>query len=157
MKTERIIKEAFAVIGKEGSTMEGPDVVAKLWQDANTHFAQVQPLAKVDDQGQLAGIWGVMSDLSRRFLPWEDGFTKGLYLAGVECRDDAVPPEGWVRWRVPGYEYLRVACEDGDTFTRGLDCLAENGWQLAGAVHDFTCPQTGQNFMLFPIRKLAED
>lgn len=157
MKAERIIKESFAVIGKEGSTMEGPDVVAKLWQDANVHFAQVQPLAKVDDQGQLAGIWGVMSDLSRRFQPWEDGFTKGLYLAGVECRDDAIPPEGWVRWQVPGYEYLRIACEGGDTFARGLICLAENGWQLAGAVHDFTCPQTGGNFMLFPIRKLAED
>lgn len=25
----------------------------------------------------------------------EDGFTKGLYLAGVECIDTADPPEGW--------------------------------------------------------------
>ena len=30
----------------------------------------------------------------------------------------------------------------------------ENDIPLAGAVHDFTCPQTGKKYMYFPIRKL---
>lgn len=36
-----------------------------------------------------------MSDFSRSFHPWED-FSKGLYLAGVECSDDAEAPDGWI-------------------------------------------------------------
>ncbi len=39
--------------------------------------------------GGMAGIWGAMSDFSRTFRPWEEGFSKGLYLAGVECEDEA--------------------------------------------------------------------
>lgn len=61
---------------------------------------------KKDGTGNLAGIWGVMSDFSRSFQPWEDHFSKGLYLAGVECADDAQAPEGWTKWKAPGYEYL---------------------------------------------------
>ena len=44
-----------------------------------------------------------MSDLSRSFLPWEDGFTRGLYLAGVQVPPEALPPEGWVKWTLPAF------------------------------------------------------
>ena len=154
MKIEKFVKESFTVIGREGSTLDGPGFIQRLWADANAHFGEVQPLAKKDETGNPAGIWGAMSDLSRSFRPWEDGFTRGLYLAGVECEDDAEAPEGWSKWIIPGYEYLRVQCESENTFSEVLDYLHENQIPLAGAVHDFTCPVSGKNYMLFPIRKI---
>ena len=111
-------------------------------------------LAKQKPEGGLAGIWGEMSDFSRSFMPWENGFAEGLYLAGVECVDGATAPSGWTRWMIPGYEYVRVENEGPDTFVEALDWIKQNGLSLAGAVHDFTCPETGRGYMLFPIRKL---
>lgn len=154
MNMEKCMKEAFAVIGKEGSTNDGPGFVQSLWTDANAHFAEVAHLAKKDENSNLVGIWGAMTDFSRSFLPWEDGFSRGLYLAGVECVDDAQAPEGWVKWNVPGFEYLRVECDHDGVFPEMIDYLRENGISLAGAVHDFTCPQTGKNYMYFPIGRI---
>lgn len=151
---ERIIKPAFAVIGMEGSTGDGPGFIQTLWEKANSRFGEVAPLAKTNPDGSLQGIWGAMSDMSRRFLPWEDGFTRGLYLAGVEVVDDAQPPEDWTRWDIPGYEYIQVENNAPDVFPRTLHAIAEQGLSLAGAVHDFTDPATGKGYMLFPIRKL---
>jgi len=95
-----------------------------------------------------------MTDFSRSFQPWEDGFSKGLYLAGVECLDDAQPPEGWTKWTVPGFEYLRAVCDHDGIFPEMIDYLRDHGITLAGAVHDFTCPHTGTSYMYFPVRKL---
>ena len=151
---ERIVKPAFTVIGMEGATTDGPGFIAALWEKANARFGEVAHLAKSNEDGSLAGIWGAMTDLSRSFLPWEDGFTKGLYLAGVEVRDDAQPPEGWTRWDIPGFEYVRVENDAPDVFPRTLEKLAEQDPTLVGAVHDFTDPATGKGYMCFPIRKL---
>lgn len=149
---ERIIKPAFTVIGKEGSTRDGEGFIQRLWAAANGHFGEIAHLAKMEN-GKLAGVWGAMSDFSRSFQPWEDGFTQGLYLAGAECVDGAEPPAGWVKWVIPGYEYIRV--ESGPAaFPDTLAYLAQSGLELAGAVHDFTDPATGQGYMCFPIRKL---
>ena len=103
MNIKTLKKESFTVIGKEGSTADGPGFIERLWQEAHAHFEEIAHLAKKDMDGNLAGIWGAMSDYSRSFMPWEH-FSKGLYLAGVECRDDAVAPEGWVKWVIRGYE-----------------------------------------------------
>ena len=62
MKIEKLIKETFVVIGKEGSTMDGQGFIQKLGSYANSHFSEVQPLAKKDENGNLVGIWGAMSD-----------------------------------------------------------------------------------------------
>ena len=152
MKINKCIKEAFVVIGKEGSTMDGDGFIQQLWSDANSHFSEVQPLAKKDENGNLAGIWGAMSDCSHSYKPWEDNFSKGLYLAGVECVEDAGAPEGWTKWTIPGYEYLYTEVENGNTFSDMLDYMNANSITLAGAVHDFTCPSSGRNYMFFPIR-----
>ena len=151
---ERIIKPAFAVIGMEGSTEDGPGFIQALWEKANSRFGEVAHLAKTNPDGSLCGVWGAMSDMSRSFRPWEDDFTRGLYLAGVEVVDNAQPPEGWVRWDIPGYEYIRVENNTPDIFPRTLQALAEQGLSLAGAVHDFTDPATSKAYMLFPIRAL---
>lgn len=153
MQYERCKKESFAVIGKEGSTLEGDGFIQKLWNDANSHFEEVQPLARKDEDGNVVGIWGAMSDFSRSFHPWED-FCKGLYLAGVECDDDAEAPEGWTKWTIPGYEYIYVEQEGEDTFFNTLKYLENNGFSLVGAVHDYACPGTGKNYMFFPIGKI---
>ena len=152
MKIEKRIKEAFVVIGKEGSSLEGQDFIQKLWEDANSHFNEVQHLAKKDENGNLVGIWGAMSDLSHSFKPWENNFSKGLYLAGIECGDNAEAPKDWTKWTIPGYEYICVETENENTFSNVLNYMSENNLTLVGAVHDFTCPETGKNYMFFPIR-----
>ncbi|MCI8420219.1 MAG: GyrI-like domain-containing protein [Oscillospiraceae bacterium] len=153
MKIEKCIKESFVVIGKEGSTSDGDGFIQRLWADANSRFEEVRHLAKKDANGSPVGIWGAMSDFSHSFNPWED-FSRGLYLAGVECYDSAEAPSGWTRWTVPGYEYICVEYENEDTFPRAISYLKENAIPLVGAAQDFTFPQTGKNYMLFPIRTL---
>ncbi len=153
MNIERISKPAFAVIGKEGSTEDGAGFVQRLWQEANAHFGEIAHLAKRDDRGNLAGLWGAMTDMSRSFRPWDD-FSRGLYLAGAEVRDDAEPPEGWVKWVVPALESLRVEHEDENTFNAMLDYLKAQNTPLAAAVQEYTCPLTGKEYILFPVRRL---
>ena len=151
MNIEKRIKSSFSVIGKEGATSDGPGFIQKLWEEANVHFGQVQHLAKKDEKGNPVGFWGAMSDCSRSFKPWEDNFSKGLYLAGVECADDADAPEGWTKWTIPGYAYLCAEVESESTFAHVLDYMGANNMVLAGAVHDFSCPLSGKNYMFFPI------
>lgn len=149
----KVIKEKFVVIGKEGSTLDGEGFIQKLWNDANRNFSEVAHLAKKDANGGIVGIWGAMSDNSRSFKPWEDGFRKGLYLAGVECDDSAEAPDGWTKWTIPGYEYIVVENHEG-VFEEIIGQMNEEGISLAGAVHDYTDPATGKGYLYFPIRKV---
>lgn len=153
MNIEKCTKEAFTVIGKEGSTNDGEGFIERLWEDANSRFGEIAHLVKADENGVPIGVWGAMSDFSRSFKPWED-FSEGLYLAGAECVDGAEAPEGWVKWTIPAFEYLYAECESDDTFDEMLQYLEDNGITLAGAVHDFTCPQTGKSYMYFPVKRL---
>lgn len=123
MEDNRCVKKSFVVIGKEGSTEDGEGFIARLWEDANSHFPEVSHLAKKDVEGNLAGIWGAMSDLTRSFLPWEEDFSKGLYLAGVECEDEAQTPDGWTKWVVPGYEYIYVENKGDGVFQKVIEYL----------------------------------
>ena len=70
MKIERCIKESFVVIGKEGATTDGAGFIQKLWDEANSHFGEIQHLAKKDQDGNINGIWGSMTDFTQSFLPW---------------------------------------------------------------------------------------
>ena len=152
MGAERIVKREFTVIGIEGSTRDGDGFIGRLWDEANARFAEIMNLCKRDASGNFAGFWGAMSDFSRSFRPWED-FSQGLYLAGAECVDGAEAPEGWTKWVVPGFEYLRFQ-QDEYTFAQAIDSVKENGFSLAGAVHDFNDPSTGKGYICIPIRKL---
>ena len=64
MKVNRCIKESFIVIGKEGSTLDGEDFIQKLWHHANSHFEEIQHLAKKDEDGNIHGNMGAMTDFS---------------------------------------------------------------------------------------------
>jgi len=153
MSTLRFTKAPFTVIGKLGSTEDGDGFVARLWEDANGHFNEVASLAKKDAEGRIVGVWGAMSDFSLAFAPWED-FCHGLYLAGVECTDDAEAPEGWTRWRVPGFEFFGVENDGKTSFSDALGLLLEQGLSLAAAAQDFSDPVTGKSFFLFPIHRV---
>lgn len=154
MEISRCVKESFTVIGKEGSTGDGEGFIMRLWEDANSHFGEVADLAKKDEKGNVAGVWGAMSDDSRSFLPWEDNFSRGLYLAGVECEAGAEAPESWTKWVIPGFEYVYAAKMSEDTFSEVLEYLKEKGLELAGAVQEFNCPETRKEYLFFPIRRL---
>lgn len=157
MNIERCIKESFSVIGKEGSTKDGNGFIEKLWGNANSNFTQVQPLAKKDRKGNILGVWGLMSDFSRTFKPWEENFTRGLYLAGVEVVDTAEVPDTWVKWTVPSFEYLYIKVDSTyeEAFSYVLNYMDNNNINLVGAVFDYNCPEeNGQLYLFFPIRKI---
>lgn len=157
MEIKKCIKESFSVIGKEGSTKDGSDFVGRLWEDANNHFSEIKALAKKDENGSILGIWGLMSDFSRSLMPWEENFTKGLYLAGVEVMNNIEAPENWVKWTVPTFEYLyvRVDKEYDNSFSYVLNYMKTNDIKLEGAVFDYNCPEeNGQLYLFFPIRRL---
>lgn len=152
MGVSRVVKPSFTVIGIEGSTKDGSDFIEKLWNKATSHFAEIMDLCKRDENGDFIGFWGVMSDFSRSFKPWED-FSQGLYLAGAECGDKTEAPSGWTKWVVPSFEYLCFACEEFE-FEQAINYVKDNRLPLAGAVHDFIDPCTGKGYMYIPIKKL---
>lgn len=154
MEVNKCIKETFSVIGKEGSTKDGDGFIQRLWDDANSHFDEVASLAKKDEEGKILGIWGAMSDFSRSYDPWEENFTRGLYLAGVEVEDESIPPKGWVKWTIPSYEHIFTVVENQSTFSEVLNYMQANNINLVGAVHEYNCPEDGHVYLFFPIKKL---
>ena len=153
----RCTMPAFSVIGKKGSSNEGEEFVSKLWEDANSHFCEVESLALKDEKGSILGVWGLMSDFSMSFLPWEDNFTKGYYLAGVQVDNDSVAPEGWEKWMAPAFEYLYVKVEGSYQETLGYvrGYMKEQQLSLVGAIFDYNCPEeAGQLYLFFPIKRL---
>ncbi len=157
MKLEKIKKESFTVVGKEGSTLDGDAFILQLWNDFSDHFEEVRHLAKRDDEGKVLGYWGLMNDFSHSFKPWEKNFTYGCYLVGVECDDDVIVPEGWTKWVVPGYEYLRILTDREDALLKVLNYLTFSEIELVGAIHDFTCPKTGKDYMYVPVKMLNNE
>ena len=87
------------------------------------------------------------------FKPWENGFSKGLYLAGVECIDNAEASDGWTKWIIPSYEYI-VAENHKGAFEETIRQMNEHGISLVGAVHDYTEPTTEKDYLYFPIREV---
>lgn len=148
---------AVSIIGMEGEARPGHNPAPARWEAANTRFGEAETLALRDESGAPVGFWGAMSDLSRQFLPWTDGFSRGLYLAGVQVPPEALPPEGWVKWTLPAFACLRVKAE-GDyaaAFQTGLEELARRGLSLAGAVQECQRPaEGGQMYLFFPFKRL---
>ena len=149
------MREGIFLCNRERRFYKGRRGIYRLWEEANACFGEVAHLARKDENGNIAGIWGAMSDFSRSFKPWGNRFTEGLYLAGIEAADGAEAPRGWVKWIIPGYEYVYVKCTEDNLFEKMLKYLEEQGLTLAGAVHDFNCPaENGQGYMFFPVRRL---
>ena len=52
MTIQKCTLPSFSVIGKAGSTEDGPGFVQRLWQEANAHYAEVSHFAKTDESGK---------------------------------------------------------------------------------------------------------
>ncbi|MWC27608.1 GyrI-like domain-containing protein [Paenibacillus sp. MMS18-CY102] len=157
---EIIEKQQFSVIGKlgEGLAAEAAMWISPLWQEANHNFNEISNLAKLDEQGNLVGIWGAMSDVDEKFERWKE---EGKYLAGCEVNDDAMAPTGWTKWVIPAYKYCVVKCTQAsyqDTFHHMItDYLPQHHYKIVGAVHEFFNPKDNNNsdlYLYFPIEKI---
>ena len=155
MKYEIIDLPRITIIGKEGFCTKEKNVVQDLWQQANLHFGEVADIGMKNADGSYVGFWGAMSDETMSFMPWTDGFSRGLYLAGIEVYEDTEVPVGWTKWIMPARKYLVTEVDTNsyaETFRSVIDDLIpELGMKLAGAVCDFTEPATGQNKLFFPV------
>ena len=153
---EMIDLPKIAIIGKEGLCTKEKNVVRDLWRQANSSFSEIADLGMKNADGSYVGFWGAMSDETISFMPWKDGFSRGLYLAGIEVYEDMPAPDGWVKWVLPARKYLvtEVTPESyGEIFRNVINNLIpELGMKLAGAVCDFTEPATGQNKLFFPVK-----
>lgn len=69
MEIKRCIEDAFSVIGKEDSTDGGEWFIQRFWNEANSHFAKIEHLAKRDEAGNIGEIWRGISDFSHSFRP----------------------------------------------------------------------------------------
>jgi len=157
MDIELVKKKAFSVIGKEGSTREGPGFVKRLREEAEASFREIIPVAKKKRNGNYAGFWGAMSDFSRSLKPWEKRFSEGLYLYGAEADIASKPPHGWTKWIIPSREYLRVEVTF-DNYHEVFNSMVYfqiqfDGYDFVGAACDFDDPETKKSYIYFPVRK----
>src|SRR5574344_194007 len=137
MDYEKITLSSFCVLGHETSSADGEGFVKKAWQLSHDDFAVVAPLAKKENDGTIKGFWGLMSDFSRSFKPWENDFKEGLYLAGVEVDSDVSVPPGWTKWIAPARTYIVVKV-DPKNYESSFKYmvyfrLAYEGYKLVGA------------------------
>lgn len=151
-------RDSFSVIGKlgEGLAAEGGKWIPVLWEKANHSFDEIRDLAKKDNEGNLVGLWGAMSDISESFERWTD---QGKYLAGCEVVHNCNAPAGWVRWVIPAYKYAIIQC-NLDTYDEKFrfmitEYLPSNNYSIVGAVHEFYKPgETDEGLWLyFPIER----
>jgi len=156
---ELVEKQQFSVIGKvgEGLSSESSNWIPPLWKEANSHFVEINDLAKIDAEGNIVGVWGAMSGVIGNFERWKEG---GKYLAGCEVADDAIPPDGWTKWTIPAFKYVVSKCTQEsyqDTLNNILsDYLPKNNYQVVGAIQEFYNPKDkdGELYLYIPIEKI---
>jgi len=139
MDFEKVKKESFAVIGKEGP-VSGNDYEEELWDMVRDGFMEVWPLNKGGAQ-QSTNMWSLHS---------ADG---KLFLAGIEVEDDSVAPEGWTKWVVPAYEYIQVKNQIGAEES-AKTWLSGNNLELVGPVLRVSNLMDMTDTLCFPVKKI---
>ena len=147
----KVIKKAFVVIGKEGSTLDGAGFIQKLWDDANGHFSEVAHLRRKIQTEILWEYGGPCPMVLTHLMPGKMSLAKAC-IWREECVIMVIPA-GWTKWIIPGYEYIVVENHNG-AFEDTIKQMNEEGMSLVGAVHDYTDPATGKGYMYFPIREI---
>lgn len=156
MNIEIIIKEAFAVIGKEAFTWDGDGLLPVLWGNMHKNEAEIMDLVKKGEDGKPVNTWGVMSSKYRDFATWEDNLSVGLFLAGYEVEMDAAAPAGWTKWIVPGFAYAKMKVEGENFFYNALEFLKSKDMSPVAACHFYTDLATGDDYFCFPFKKLDD-
>jgi predicted transcriptional regulator YdeE len=152
-------RRAFTVIGRQGQgpTRFSQTWIRPLWRDLDRELDAVVHLARRGVNGEVLGMWGLMSDQTRYLAPWGD---EGRYLAGIEANPGTSPPKGWALWSVPEQVYLVAACLRGEyqeTYERVMRDLYRNEkYRLAGAAFEYYPAGMGDRLELFVPVALAE-
>ena len=99
----RVKKEAFAVIGKEGSTAEGEGFIQKLWQEAQRPFRGDRPPGEA---GPGRGAGGHLGGPSTDFFPLPSGPGRTAFARACTWRGWSAPTRrrraaGWTKWTIP--------------------------------------------------------
>lgn len=151
-----IEKDKIYLIGKQGSTNDGPGFISKLWEELNNDFLKIKNIIKVGADNFIVGIWGAMSSIDMSFEPWEVNYSKGLYLASYEVSPNAVAPLGFTRWVIPAKKYAYVKVEDNyeEVFRYVIGTfLSEYNLELDGAVQEYYSHKEGmQLYLYFPVK-----
>ncbi len=159
MEVKVVTKRSFTVFGQEGrgEANHSDKWIPPLWQKMRENLGEIVGFAKKDASGQLAGFWGAMSDIGRRFAPWNH---EGLYLAGCEVADGLPVPQGWTKWVIPAYRYAVTKCTK-ETYGEAFGYMRKvymprNNYSLVGAIHEYYSPRDsdGTLYLFFPIEKL---
>lgn len=159
MEIEIVDKDKVYVVGKkgEGASDSNSSWIQDLWDDANNNFNEIKDIVKTDSNGNIAGFWGVMTDIDEMFLPWN---WQGKYMAGCEVEKDTIVPKGWSKITIPAFKYVSVKCKK-DEYQKVFeyitnDYLPKHKYNLVGAMQEFY--DTKDNYdtihLLFPIEFL---
>lgn len=154
MKIQRLRKDTFTVIGKQGTTADGEDFVNALWKKANEGADEIASLIKRDGKGIPVGFWGLRSSLETPFAEWKDG--EGLYLAGLEVKDDSFAPMGWSKWVVPASVYVSIEVEKSiEAAVREVEAyVKKNKLIITGAYHEYmNALLPGRLILFFPVKE----
>ncbi len=154
MNIKRCRKEAFTVIGKQGTTRDGEDFVNVLWKKANEGMDQIASLVKRDRMGAPVGFWGIRSSLTVPLNEWENG--EGLYLAGLEVEDGSFAPLGWTKWELPASSYVSVEVEDSieKAVSAVKDYAEKNELIIKGAYYEYmNVFLPGKLLLFFPVKE----
>jgi predicted transcriptional regulator YdeE len=150
IKSKRIYKDAFAVIGKvgEGAANNAQEWIHPLWKDANEHFNEIAAIVSKDENGAPL-IWGAMNDVTENNRVWGE---RGKYMAGCEASLDAEPPKSWQKWIVPAQTYLVEECTQ-DTYDAVFAAVINDEHiKINAAVHErYPQTETGIMELWFPI------
>ena len=96
-----------------------------------------------------------MSNIFHSFKLGEDDFSMELYLVGGECFDDAKVPDGWIKWTIPGYEYIVVENLER-VFEETIEQMNKDEISLVDAVHNYIELITGKEYHVFQLKKFAQ-
>ena len=159
MEIEIIDKDKVYVVGKmgEGASDSNSSWIQDLWDDANNNFNEIKDIVKTDSNGNIAGFWGVMTDIDEMFLPWN---WQGKYMAGCEVEKDTIAPKGWNKITIPAFKYVSVKCKK-DEYQKVFeyitnDYLPKHKYNLVGAMQEFYDAKDNYDtiYLLFPIEFL---
>ena len=157
MKIEIIEKNDFEVIGKVamGKSEEHSKWVLPLWQTFNQNIKEIVNVIKIDNNGLLAGLWGIMNDIDETFAPWSD---MGKYMAGVEVKEGSLPPDGWIKWHINGGTFLKVKCNTSnynEIFKKVInDYIPKHNYNIIGNVMEYYIPNSKDFYLFFRIENL---
>ncbi len=147
--------EPFAVIGLVKTDSGLYDTNAALWQELNQRGGEIRSLARLDEDGEPMGAWGLLNNDRLSFRLTKDPKAKILYMAGLEVEDTARAPKGFTKWIVPGGDYLYAPVEESKLSTLGriLAYAKDNDWEPNGYPYDFMPPGSREMYVFFPVQK----